>query len=103
MAKVPAVQADGSGVRLNGRHDSQRGRCAMIMASEPVVVAPWTRDPAPGYHDEVWSAWLHGSVAAIHNSGRLLLVVPVAVLTPPAIALAMQNRWRSDIRRVADH
>jgi hypothetical protein len=62
----------------------------MIVASQPVVVAPWTRGPATRYHDEVWSAWLHGSVAAIHHAGRLLLVVPVAVLTPAAIDLAMR-------------
>jgi hypothetical protein len=62
----------------------------MIMASPPVVVAPWTGRPALRYHDEVWNAWLHGSVAAIHNAGRLLLVVPVAVLTPAAIALALR-------------
>ena len=60
----------------------------MIVASEPVVVAPWTRGPASRYHDEVWSAWLHGSVAAIHNAGRLLLVVPVVALTPSTVALA---------------
>jgi hypothetical protein len=57
---------------------------------EPVEVTPWTRDPALLYHDEVWTAWLHGSVAAIHNAGRLLLVVPVAVLTPAAITLALR-------------
>lgn len=62
----------------------------MIVASEPVVVAPWTRGAATRYHDEVWAAWLHGSVAVIHNAGRLLLVVPVAVLTPAASALAMR-------------
>lgn len=62
----------------------------MIVADEPVVVAPWTGAPAFRYHDEVWTAWLHGSVAAIHNGGRLLLVVPVATLTPAAIALAMR-------------
>jgi len=62
----------------------------MIVASEPVVVAPWTGSPAVAYHDDVWSAWLHGSVAAIHNAGELLLVVPVAVLTPAVIALALR-------------
>jgi hypothetical protein len=62
----------------------------MIMASEPVEVAAWTGGPAISYHDEVWSTWLHGSVAAIHNAGRLLLVVPVAVLTPAVIALALR-------------
>ena len=62
----------------------------MIVASEPVVVEPWTRGPATRYHDEVLTAWLHGSVAAIHSAGRLLLVVPVAVLSPAAIALAMR-------------
>jgi hypothetical protein len=62
----------------------------MILANEPVEVAPWTGDPTIAYHDEVWAAWLHGSVAAIHNAGRLLLVVPVAVLTPAAVALALR-------------
>jgi hypothetical protein len=62
----------------------------MIVASEAVEVAPWTRGPATRYHDEVWEAWLHGSVAAIHSAGSLLLVVPVAVLTPAAVALALR-------------
>ena len=62
----------------------------MIMASQPVTVASWVGGPALGHHDEVWNAWLHGSVAAIHNAGRLLLVVPVSVLTPATIALAMR-------------
>lgn len=57
---------------------------------ETVEVATWERDPAVAYHDEVWSAWLHGTVAAVHDAGRLLLVVPVAVLTPAAIALALR-------------
>lgn len=59
-------------------------------APQGVEVAPWTGDPVVSYHDEVWSAWLHGSVAAVHNAGRLLLVVPVAVLTPAAVALALR-------------
>lgn len=62
----------------------------MILASEPVIVAPWTGAPLIPHHDEVWSAWLHGSVAAIHNAGRLLLVVPVTALTPAAISLALR-------------
>lgn len=62
----------------------------MIVASEPVVVAPWTSGATLRYHDEIWSTWLHGSVAAMHSAGRLLLVVPVAVLSPAAIALAMR-------------
>ena len=53
----------------------------MIVALEPVVVAPWTSGPAVDRHDAIWSAWLHGSVAAIHNYGRLVLMVPVAALT----------------------
>lgn len=57
---------------------------------EQVEVASWERDPAVPFHDEVWSAWLHGTVAAVHDAGRLLLVVPVAVLTPAAIALALR-------------
>lgn len=62
----------------------------MIVASEPVVVAPWTGGATIRYHDEVWDAWLHGSVAAIHNAGRLLLVVPVSSLSPAAVSLAMR-------------
>lgn len=62
----------------------------MIVVSEPVAVEPWSGAPATHYHDEVRSAWLHGKVAAIHNAGRLLLVVPVAALTPAAIALALR-------------
>lgn len=57
---------------------------------ESVEVASWQRDPAVAYHDEVWAAWLHGTVAAVHDAGRLLLVVPLAVLTPAAIALALR-------------
>lgn len=57
---------------------------------ESVEVSGWDRDPAVTYHDEVWAAWLHGTVAAVHDAGRLLLVVPVAVLTPAAIALALR-------------
>ncbi|HEX4189810.1 MAG TPA: hypothetical protein VHZ06_02345 [Marmoricola sp.] len=56
-----------------------------------VAVSTWDVDEtvAP-YHDEVWSAWLHGTVAAVHDAGRLLLLVPVAILTPAAIALALR-------------
>ena len=61
----------------------------MILASEPVV-APWDCEHSVPYRDEVWSAWLHGSVAAIHNGGRVLLVVPVSTLTPAAISLALR-------------
>jgi hypothetical protein len=60
----------------------------MIGASEPVVVAPFTGGATIRYHDQVWSAWLHGSVAAVHNAGRLLLVVPVASLNPTVVAFA---------------
>ncbi len=60
----------------------------MIVASEPVVVAPVLGGATIRYHDQVWSAWLHGSVAAVHNAGRLLLVVPVATLNPAVVALA---------------
>jgi hypothetical protein len=60
----------------------------MIVASEPVVVAPWTGGETIRYHDEIWSAWVHGSVAAVHNAGRVLLVVPVTSLTPAVVALA---------------
>lgn len=60
----------------------------MIVASEPVVVAPWTGGATIRYHDEIWSVWLHGSVAAVHNAGRLLLVVPMASLNPAVVAFA---------------
>ncbi len=62
----------------------------MEQNEETVEVASWERDRALGFHDEVWTAWLHGTVAAVHDAGRLLLVVPVAVLTPAAIALALR-------------
>lgn len=55
-----------------------------------VDVATWEGEAALRYHDEVWSAWLHGTVAAVHDAGRLLLVVPVAILTPAAVALALR-------------
>lgn len=56
-----------------------------------VDVAPWDVDDAlTGYHDDVWAAWLHGKVAAVHRSGHLLLLVPVAILTPAAVALAQR-------------
>ena len=58
--------------------------------NDTVEVASWERDQAIRYHDEVWSAWLHGTVAAVHDAGRLLLVVPLAVLTPAAVALALR-------------
>jgi hypothetical protein len=55
-----------------------------------VDVATWDGDAAVSYHDEVWSAWLHGKVAAVHEAGKLLLLVPVAILTPAAVALALR-------------
>lgn len=55
-----------------------------------VDVATWDGEVAVSYHDEVWAAWLHGTVAAVHDAGRLLLVVPVAILTPAAVALALR-------------
>lgn len=55
-----------------------------------VGVATWDGDAAISYHDEVWSAWLHGTVAAVHDAGKLLLLVPIAVLTPAAVALALR-------------
>jgi hypothetical protein len=58
--------------------------------AESVDVATWDREAASSYHDEVWSAWLHGTVAAVHDAGRLLLLVPVAILTPAAVALALR-------------
>lgn len=58
---------------------------------ESVDVASWDGDESlTAYHDEVWSAWLHGRVAVVHNAGRLLLLVPIAILTPAAVALALR-------------
>ena len=63
----------------------------MIELEEPVAVATWDgTEVLTSYHDEVWSAWLHGTVAAVHDAGRLLLLVPVAILTPAAVALALR-------------
>lgn len=62
----------------------------MDTIANDVDVATWDGDEALTYHDEVWSAWLHGSVAAVHKAGRLMLLVPVAILTPAAIALALR-------------
>lgn len=62
----------------------------MDTIANDVDVTTWDGDEALSYHDEVWSAWLHGSVAAVHNAGKLLLLVPVAILTPAAIALALR-------------
>jgi len=55
-----------------------------------VDVATWDGEAVVSYHDEVWSAWLHGTVAAVHDAGKLLLLVPVAILTPAAVALALR-------------
>ena len=57
---------------------------------DQVDVATWDGEAAVSYHDEVWAAWLHGTVAAVHDAGKLLLVVPVAILTPAAVALALR-------------
>ncbi len=62
----------------------------MNVLEDEVDIATWDEDQAIGYHDEVWSAWLHGTVAAVHDAGRLLLLVPVAILTPAAVALALR-------------
>ncbi|MFL6062805.1 MAG: hypothetical protein ACJ72E_16375 [Marmoricola sp.] len=69
---------------------SYEGRPGMGNESEEVDVTTWDGDRTMGYHDEVWSAWLHGTVAAVHDAGRLLLLVPVAILTPAAVALALR-------------
>jgi len=62
----------------------------MTYDNETVEVASWDGDETlTTYHDEVWSTWLHGRVAAVHDAGRLLLLVPM-ILTPAAIALALR-------------
>lgn len=63
----------------------------MAENDETPAVASWDADETMTvYHDDVWSAWLHGSVAAVHDAGRLLLLVPIAILTPAAVALALR-------------
>ncbi len=62
----------------------------MNALEDEVDIVTWDEDKAFAYHDEVWSAWLHGTVAAVQDAGRLLLLVPVAILTPAAIALALR-------------
>lgn len=62
-----------------------------------VEVRPWTERCAEHHHDEVWAAWLHGSVAALHDAGRLLLLVPMAVVTPAAVALALRLYRLGDV------
>ena len=68
----------------------RQGDIIMNVLDDEVDIATWDEDKAFGYHDEVCSAWLHGTVAAVHDAGRLLLLVPVAILTPAAIALALR-------------
>lgn len=77
------------------RHDVGRvvavgGAGNAAEAPAGVEVRPWTEGCAQHHHDEVWSAWLHGSVAALHDAGRLLLLVPMAVVTPAAVVLALR-------------
>ncbi|MCW2784272.1 MAG: hypothetical protein JWP74_789 [Marmoricola sp.] len=60
------------------------------LAPAVIDVATWDDLEARSYHDEVWSAWLHGSVAAVNDTGRVLLLVPVAILTPAVIAFALR-------------
>lgn len=62
----------------------------MNASDEQVDVTVWDGETVLNYHDEVWSAWIHGTVAAVHDAGRLLLLVPVAILTPAAVALALR-------------
>ncbi len=63
----------------------------MTVHGESVDIATWDENEATAtYHDDVWSTWLHGGVAAVHDAGRLMLLVPVAILTPAAIALALR-------------
>lgn len=63
----------------------------MLESTEAVDVASWDgSDALTTYHDEVWSEWLHGRVAAVHDAGRLLLLVPIAILTPAVVALALR-------------
>lgn len=60
------------------------------LEQQQVTVASWDDDATAGYHDAAWTAWLHGSVGTLNRAGRILLVVPMAVLTPAAIALALR-------------
>jgi hypothetical protein len=38
----------------------------VIDASGPVLVAPFMGGATIRYRDQVWSAWLHGSVTDLH-------------------------------------
>lgn len=64
----------------------------MAPTPEPVEVAAWTGDlqAEVRLRQDIWAAWLHGSVAAVHRAGRLLLVVPMAAVTPAARRLALR-------------
>lgn len=55
-----------------------------------VAVASWDGDNTLAFHEEIWTAWLHGAVAAVHDADQLLLVVPVGEITPTVSALAMR-------------
>lgn len=60
------------------------------MSQSSVAVASWDEEATASYHDAAWTAWLHGTVAAINDAGRVLLVIPMTVLTPAAITLALR-------------
>lgn len=76
--------------RVTSNIPSPEVRLAMNAIDEQVDVTAWDGDTVLTYHDEVWSAWIHGTVAAVHDAGRLLLLVPVAILTPAAVAFALR-------------
>lgn len=57
---------------------------------QQVDVVNWHAAPVSGHREQVWSAWLHGSVAAIRHEDRLLLVVPMDTVPPSAAALALR-------------
>lgn len=56
---------------------------------EQLEVVGWHAAPVAAHRDRVWTAWLHGRVAAVRDADRLLLVVPMDDLPPTAVALAL--------------
>lgn len=67
-----------------------------------IEVAGWSALVGITHYDEVWSAWLHGSVAAIDQGESLLLIVPVGVLTPNAVSLALRLYRLGEVKVLAE-
>ena len=53
-----------------------------------VEVASTDTHATPAQQQAAWTAWLHGTVAAVRDGDRLVLLVPMRQPTPAAVALA---------------